>query len=359
LPLQKPIVSVVMAVRDGAAFLTEALESVRAQTLEDLELVVVDDGSTDRTPEILADFAGMDQRIRVLDQPGEGLSRALNRACSQARSPYLARLDSDDVALPERLALQAAFLDAHPDVAVVGGGGIFIDEHGVEFATATYPSDPAEVTEILQSGRSPLMHPAATIRAEAFRAASGYRAVVEGAEDYDLWMRIASAGRIANVPEPVIRYRMHAAQYSTQNLRRTGTAAAAAVAAARLRANGDRDPLDDAESLNSATLALLGVRPEDVAAQEVDYALWLARTLARGGYHDRAAPLWSLCVGRARATDHPRAALARVLRARADACGGRRHRLRAAGLRVVASALEPGVAAARLRRLVARPAAGK
>jgi glycosyltransferase involved in cell wall biosynthesis len=357
LPLQKPIVSVVMAVRDGAAFLGESLDSVRAQTFEDLEAVVVDDGSTDRSPEILADFARIDERVRVVRQHGDGLSLALNRACSEARGRYLARLDADDVALPERLALQIAFLEAHPDVAVVGGAGIFIDEHGMELGTAQYPSDADEVAAVLDSGRTPLMHPAATMRAAAFHATSGYRAVVDGAEDYDLWMRIASHGRIANLPEVVIRYRLHGDQSSTRSLHRTATAAAAARRAAQLRANGDRDPLDDAEALDHSLLEELGVRPEDVAAQEVDYALWLARTLARGGRHDRARPLWSLSMSRAGATAEARATRARVMRARADACGWQGQRVRGAALRVIASALDPG-AVAGLRRLVARHPSG-
>src|SRR2546421_3823488 len=190
LPGDDPIVSVVMAVRDGAAFLAEAVDSVRAQSLAELELVVVDDGSTDATPEILADLAGRDDRIRVLRQSGTGLSPALNRACSEARGRYLARLDADDVALPERLALQTEFLEDHAEVVVLGGAGIYIDEDGVEFGTAAYPSDAAEVSRLLACGRSPLMHPAATIRTAAFRATSGYRPAMDVAQDYDLWLRL-------------------------------------------------------------------------------------------------------------------------------------------------------------------------
>lgn len=345
-----------MAVRNGAAFLAEALDSVRGQTLEDLELIVVDDGSSDRTPEILSDFAGRDDRIRVISQSGRGVSHARSRACSQARSPYLANLDADDVALPERLALQVAYLDSHPDVVAVGGAGVFIDESGAEIGAASYPSDAEEVAGMLFSGRAPLIHSAATMRVETFRATSGYRPAMEIAQDYDLWLRLAPHGRITNIPDTVVRYRFHRSQASTQNIEKTATAVQAALASARARASGEPDPLDAAESLDSSLLQRLGVRPEDIAAQEVAYGLWLARTLARAGLHDRAAPLWGLCSARAHATAQPRATRARVLRARAEACGWMGRRLRAMVLRLRAGMLEPRAAAAGLRRLVARPA---
>jgi hypothetical protein len=338
--VENPTVSVVMAVRDGAMFLEEAVESVLAQTLRELELIVVDDGSTDRTPEILADYARADRRVRIVGPAAGGLSKALNLACGKARGQYLARLDADDVAIPERLELQTAFLNAHPEVGVVGGAVILIDERGVVLGTVDYPRDPEEVVRVLASGRVPLVHPAATMRATVFRATSGYRTVVEGAEDYDLWLRISTRHRITNLPQPVLRYRLHGDQSSTKDIGRTATASAAGLAAARLRAKGEPDPLDEAETLDAPLLARLCVRPEDVAAQEVGYALWLARTLAAGGRHDRAAAFWSLASARAAATADPRAVRTRVLRARADACARRRRRAHAFVLRARAAALE-------------------
>ncbi len=352
MPAQKLSVSVVMAVRNGAAFLTKAVESVREQTFEDLELIVVDDGSTDGTPELLVDLARRDDRIRVFREPSKGVSSARNRACREARGQYLAILDADDEALPRRLELQVAFLDSHPDVAVVGGAGIFINEEGVEFGTATYPTNAVEVDSLLRSGRVPIMQSAATIRTKTFRATSGYRPVMEPAEDYELWLRIAHHGRIANLPDPVVRYRIHSRQASIRDLTKTAIAVRVALAAEKARERGQPDPLDEAESLDPPLLARLGVAPEDIAASEVDYALWLARTLARGGYHEQAKPLWALCLARSGATAHRGATLARVLRARADICDARRRCLRATALRAFAVALQPRSAAARLRGLV-------
>ena len=124
-------VSVVMPVRDGERFLVEAVESVLEQTERDLELIVVDDGSTDSTPRLLAGVS--DPRLRVLTQEPRGLAPALNVGCSEASAPVIARMDADDVALPDRLERQLAFLDAEPEVALLGGGIVLVDEQGREF----------------------------------------------------------------------------------------------------------------------------------------------------------------------------------------------------------------------------------
>src|SRR5207302_689224 len=116
----RPLISVLLPVRDGARYLREALASVLAQTLADFELLVVDDGSEDETPAILAGVA--DGRLRAIRQDRLGLVAALNRGIEEARAPLLARMDADDVSLPERLERQAAYLDARPEVALVVPG---------------------------------------------------------------------------------------------------------------------------------------------------------------------------------------------------------------------------------------------
>jgi hypothetical protein len=344
-----------MPVRDGATYLREAIESVRSQTLADHELIIVDDGSTDGTPQILAEYSRIDDRVRVIRQTGRGLSHALNRGCSQAAGRYLARLDADDVAFPERLERQTDFLDHHPDVVVVGGGGVMINSRGEQFGLADYPDEPEKVADYLATGRVPLIHSAATMRTEAFRELSGYRPVIEPAEDYDLWLRMVSQGRITNLREPVVRYRLHSDQVSTRDVARTAIAVSVALAAARARDRGDTDPLDSAASLDAALLERLSISPQQIAAQEVDCALWLARTLERAGAHEQAEPLWRICTVSAARTAEPRTTRARVLRARADASGRRNRRVAALRLRVKAGVLDPRGAAARLRRLVSRP----
>jgi glycosyltransferase involved in cell wall biosynthesis len=197
-----PSISVLLPVRDGAPFLREALESVLAQTLRDFELIVVDDGSEDETPSILG--AVGDERVRVVRQERLGLVAALNRALAEARAPLLARMDADDVSLPERLERQVAYLDARPRAAmvVVGvetlGGG----------STIVLPDEDAALRRRLLL-RNPFAHGAVVVRAEAVSQAGGYRADYGANEDYDLWRRIAREWELGAIPKVLYRYREH------------------------------------------------------------------------------------------------------------------------------------------------------
>jgi glycosyltransferase involved in cell wall biosynthesis len=193
---------VLLPAREGAPFLREALESVLAQTLTDLELLVVDDGSTDETPGILASVG--DERLRVLRQDRLGLVAALNRAVAEARAPLLARMDADDVSLPERLERQVAYLDARPEVALVAAG---VETSGG--ARIVLPDDDAALRRRLLL-RNPFAHGAVAVRAEAVARAGGYRADYGANEDYDLWRRIARDWKLGAVPEILYRYREHA-----------------------------------------------------------------------------------------------------------------------------------------------------
>jgi glycosyltransferase involved in cell wall biosynthesis len=142
-----PAVSVLMAVHDGAPWVGHAVASVLAQTAGDLELIVIDDGSTDTTPDVLA--AVRDGRLRVERQPRAGLTRSLNRALAVARAPLVARLDADDWALPERLERQRAFLDRHADVGLLGTGAREVDAMGRVLATVTPPCDDSALRRAL------------------------------------------------------------------------------------------------------------------------------------------------------------------------------------------------------------------
>ena len=176
------------------------------------------------------------------------------------------------------------------------------------------------------------------MRTHAFRAVSGYRGIFEVAQDYDLWCRMADQGRITNIPQPVLHYRVHAGQISTQSLRRTAEEICVVLASARARASGKPDPLDSVRSLDSTVLARVGAEPEEVAEREVHYALWLARVFAHGGRDDLAKPFWSLAIDRAGATTSARVSRAHVLRTRADAS---RSRPLSLGMRLVAAGIDP------------------
>jgi glycosyltransferase involved in cell wall biosynthesis len=200
-------VSVVLPVRDGERFVREAVESVLAQTYADLELIVVDDGSADGTPEILRGFR--DQRLRVLRQEPSGLVAALRRGVAEARSPLVARMDADDVSEPTRLERQVELLARRPRVGMVATWTAVIDEEGRELRREVLPSAHEDLARRLLL-RNPFQHGSVVVRRDALEAAGGYRDDYGANEDYDLWRRLARSWELACVPEVLYRYRVHA-----------------------------------------------------------------------------------------------------------------------------------------------------
>ena len=192
-------------VRDGSAWLQEAVDSALDQCSKQDEVVVVDDGSTDGGATALKDHS----QLRVVRQEPLGITAALELGRKICQGQYLARLDADDIALPGRLAAQVEALDAEPDLAVVGGRAQLVTgeqsaegmRHYVDWVNRLEDPHPQLLVE------SPLFHPATTLRAEAIANVGGYR---EGdfPEDYDLWLRLVSAGwRLSNLPQEVVRIR--------------------------------------------------------------------------------------------------------------------------------------------------------
>ncbi len=200
-----PAISVLMAVHNGAPWVREAVESVLAQTASDLELIVIDDGSTDSTPELLS--AIRDARLRVERQARAGLTRSLNRALRLASAPLVARMDADDVALPERFARQIDFLEKHPEVGLLGTGCHEISSSGEVLRTITPPADDPAIRRALIR-ENPFIHSSVVMRREALEAAGGYDEALPVAQDYDLWVRMSRVTRLANLPEPLVLRRL-------------------------------------------------------------------------------------------------------------------------------------------------------
>jgi len=232
-----------MPVRDGERFLRDAIESLRRQTLRDFELIVVDDGSRDTTPAILAEIALADPRIAVVRQEPMGLVAALNRGIAGVRTPFIARLDADDISFPDRLARQVEAAHGDPALGLLGSYSEEIDEHGKVLGIRKPPMDHSSLVESLKRG-NPFIHSTILVRAELVRACGGFREALAGAEDYDLWLRIAERARVANLPETLVRYRVHAQTVTERRKVRMAFSVRLARRAAAERKAGRPDPLE-------------------------------------------------------------------------------------------------------------------
>ena len=201
-----------MPVHNAVAYLGEALESIAAQTWTDFEVVAVDDASTDGSGAKLSEHARRWPWLRVILRPARGgVAVALNTGFSLCEGELIARMDADDVCMPERFARQVAFMDAHPDVGVCGGAVRVFG--GGRMEVVKPPTDDDAIRAWLVFG-SAFIHPAVMFRRSVVRQMDGPYAPVVGVEDYDLWLRLAAVTRFGNLPEELLRYRVHPGQYS-------------------------------------------------------------------------------------------------------------------------------------------------
>lgn len=204
-----PTISVVMSVYNAGRFLRPAVESILAQTLGDFELIVIDDGSTDDSARVLREYAGRDPRVRLTVRDNKGLTVTLNEAMGQVRGEFIARMDCDDVSLPDRFASQAAALRADPSLVCVGGHFELIDEKGRLLTRLRPPSDDEAIQKLLLAGHTAICHPAAMIRRDAMTRVGGYDPFFKTTQDLDLWLRLGEVGRLGNVPRVVLKFRQH------------------------------------------------------------------------------------------------------------------------------------------------------
>lgn len=207
-----PRVSVVTTVYNGAPYSDRAIPGIQAQTFKDFEWIIVDDGSTDGTPALLADLASRDQRIRVFSPGRLGITKAANFGVSQARGEYIARQDFDDRSYPERLQLQVALLDANPKVGVVGGYYRLVDENRGERYVRMPPTDHDAIVSAM--AKSIVFANTTTMfRKRVWTDSNGYPEVAD-LEDQLLWLSAAKLGwRFATVPEVIGEHFVHPASF--------------------------------------------------------------------------------------------------------------------------------------------------
>lgn len=204
-----PRISVLLTVYNAEEYVADAVESILGQSYPDFELLIVDDGSTDGSLDRLRELAARDARIRLESRPNTGLVPALNELLEVARGEYLARMDADDVSREDRFERQLAFLDAHPEVVCLGTATDQIDERSRLIRRPPLATTDHAIQEELLSGHNPLCHPTVMMRASVVRQVGGYDPASFPAEDLDLWLRMGEAGRLANLPERLVCYRIY------------------------------------------------------------------------------------------------------------------------------------------------------
>jgi hypothetical protein len=251
-------VSVIIPVRNGARYLDRALESLTAQTFTAFEIVVVDNGSTDQTPAILARWSAREPRLRTIRLDHAQLSESLNRAAGAARAPLLARLDADDIARPDRLEVQVAAMAARPEVGLLGSAATLIDGQGRRLGAISPPLGDQGIRSRQRSSTS--LIPSSTImRANVLRRVGGYRKGLNIAEDFDLWTRMIEHCRAENLAQRLISYRIHAASVTARQPVRMALAALCVAAAVEARRHGIAEPFVEGTPSLRRALPLLGL----------------------------------------------------------------------------------------------------
>jgi len=199
-----------MAVYNGQRYLESAIRSILTQTFRDFEFIIIDDGSKDRSLEILEGLAHMDPRIRLISRPNKGLTVSLNEGLNAARGEFIARMDGDDLALPDRFEKQVAFLRQNPEVVLVGSRVEYIDPEGapINLKPGMVLTHDEIDAALLRKGW-PIVHPAILMRTATVRSIGGYAEKYQTNQDHDLFLRLAERGKLANLPEVLLKYRQH------------------------------------------------------------------------------------------------------------------------------------------------------
>jgi glycosyltransferase involved in cell wall biosynthesis len=201
----KPKVSVLMPAYNAERYLEYAVRSILQQKFRDFELIIVDDGSTDRTPNILSDFAKKDLRVRVTkNESNLGIVQALNKGLAMCRGEYVARMDADDIATHDRLLKQIGIIEKDPEISVLGASVCYIDAKGQELNVVRE----CRTDKSLLSA-NPLLHPTVVIRKKVLDKIGGrYEEKYRYAEDYFLWLKLSKQGKLHAIPDIVLKYRI-------------------------------------------------------------------------------------------------------------------------------------------------------
>lgn len=256
-----PDVSVVTAVFNGLPYLEDSLRSVLDQEGVSLELIVVDDGSTDGSSEVLEKIAAGDERVRILTQENQGLTRSLIRGCREARGQFIARHDADDLSLPGRLETQLAALQENEGLGLVSCGTRIVGPKGEFLRFDVRDGDPEVATPALLLEKKGVIHGSAMMRREAYEAVGGYRPEFYYGQDADLWLRLAARFQFRAVQEEGYCHRLCPESISGGSRETQREFGRIGQAASRVRLNGgtDHDLVAEARTLSEQVKSGAGV----------------------------------------------------------------------------------------------------
>jgi glycosyltransferase involved in cell wall biosynthesis len=292
-----------MSVFNDAEHLAPTIDSILAQTERDLELVIVDDGSTDATSQILADFADRDSRVRVIAHENAGITRALINGCAAARAPLIARHDAGDLSHPQRIEKQAELFDRHPELTFASS---WVDFAGPELehlytlrgnGVTTTPSRVIGMTKERPVLDGPSHHGSVMFRHNAYELVGGYRREFYYSQDWDLWFRLAENGLFARVPQILYTARILPTGISSaarEQQSRLGHIALAALAA-RQRGESDAQLVAEAATIRPVRRAMTRRRAA-AAAYFIGEALRRNRDRRARHYLRRSIAAWPFSI---------------------------------------------------------------
>lgn len=228
-----PRLTVSINAYNGMPYLIEAIESIQKQTIEDWELLVVNDGSTDGTLDYLKQLT--DPRIRILDQENRGTAASSNRAIAECKTPYIVRMDADDISLPNRLEELLKFMEANPQVGMAGSQAVWFGEHGVG-KSLKLPTTHEGIWKALMGGYHAMVHATVIMRTEVIRGVGGYWQYRQYDDDTDMMLRMGEAAPLANIDKVLYHYRILPGSLSGASMKRVRFSYDYSIELARRRA---------------------------------------------------------------------------------------------------------------------------
>lgn len=258
-----PAISVIIPARDEERHLGEAIGSIADQSFIDLEIIVVDNGSTDGTGRIIDIWSSREPRLRAVRLERPSLNASLCHGVEMSHAPFIARIDADDVAAPARLQRQYERMVADPGLGLLGTAAEFIDSRGRVIGFTEPLLTDRDIRKFLPTG-CPFVHSSVMMRRDAYLASGGYRRGLNLAEDYDLWLRMAGVTGMANISDRLVQFRMRSGSVSARRASRLAISSTCVEAANKARLAGVPEPLIGGTPLLRKALPILGLSRWDL-----------------------------------------------------------------------------------------------